>query len=442
VKRMRLRHVVAAIMVLAAACGCASGCAARVESGITIEIDTDAVVPGDPQFRAVLFDRVRVQLSPADSETNCTGCIREFALTHASLAAHQLSFQALPRVASRVRITMYRSIDGREPLPRMRLVRNVELPPVREGTVASYRIMMSTGQVGRRELREGYADSDQNRNGASAVGTWPPAIATRCASVGPPGSVAVDGGAFWFGEPLLFPGSQVLAILPPFYVDAHEVDAGSYQAAGGKRGRVNTFDRLVCNDEPLRPDHPANCMNRGRAASYCVAHGGTLPSQAQFEYLATVRGTRKYPWGNEPPTCSDAVVARVKDGLFQLAGSCSDRDPLRFPEGTEPVGPLRDDQHTRDFIDFPTGRVWDLAGNVSEWVTGNSNLPGLPCYSDDDNVVLLSPECRHKMVSEYVSRGGSILGAAAGNEANSSSTEDRWDANPSIGFRCVYSCQQ
>jgi formylglycine-generating enzyme required for sulfatase activity len=429
-------------MVLAAACGCATGCAARVESGITIEIDTDAVVPGDPQARAVLFDRVRVQLIPATSDVRCTGCVREFALTHASLAARQLSFQAVPRVASRVRVTMYRSIDGREPLPRMRLVRNLELPPVALGTVATYRIKMSIAQVGRREIPENYADSIQNQDVASAVGTWPPARATRCVSAGPPGSIAIDGGAFWFGEPLLYPASQVLAILPPFFVDAHEVDAGSYQAAGGKRGRVNTFEQLVCNDQPLRQEHPANCMSRERAAAYCAARGGTLPSQAQFEYLSTLRGTRQYPWGNEPPTCSDAVIARINGSGFALGGSCSESDPVRFPVGTQPIGPMRDDPESRDFIDFPTGRVWDLAGNVSEWVTGNSNLPGLPCYSDDENTVLLSPECRHKMVNEYVVRGGSILGAAAGNKAVSSYTEDRWDTDPSIGFRCVYSCPQ
>lgn len=83
--------------------------------------------------------------------------------------------------------------------------------------------------------------------------------------------------------------------------------------------------------------------------------GFRLPSEAQWEYVATGRGeNRRYPWGDEPPSRKHANLPPDPLGLdpYTRIGAGSGTTPA----GSFPAGASRDG-------------VLDLAGNVSEWCT-------------------------------------------------------------------------
>jgi formylglycine-generating enzyme required for sulfatase activity len=103
------------------------------------------------------------------------------------------------------------------------------------------------------------------------------------------------------------------------------------------------------------PHRPVGCVTFSEAEAYCARRGQRLPSAPEWRWAS--RGGAQawtYPWGNEPPrhrACFDR-------GLTNLFGrrthepQDSDACPVAsFPQGKNPQG------------------VYDLIGNVREWVT-------------------------------------------------------------------------
>ena len=78
------------------------------------------------------------------------------------------------------------------------------------------------------------------------------------------------------------------------------------------------------------------------AMAYATSVGGSLPTEAQWEFAARGAGRREYPWGNSEPTC-ERVHYR----------SCDPRRPTEVMARAEGATPER---------------IHDLAGNVAEWV--------------------------------------------------------------------------
>src|SRR5439155_16208739 len=110
----------------------------------------------------------------------------------------------------------------------------------------------------------------------------------------------------------------------------------------------------------VREDYPVTCLNgKNQALAYCAKTGRSLPSEAQFEYVASGLRGAIFVWGGDAPSCEDAVFGRGGWGQYQnIAAPCK---PAESPGGPLPIGSAR-----RDRLELESGTIFDLAGNAGE----------------------------------------------------------------------------
>jgi formylglycine-generating enzyme required for sulfatase activity len=194
--------------------------------------------------------------------------------------------------------------------------------------------------------------------------------------------------------------------LNAFFIDQYEVTNARYQKCvdAGQctpptiRG---SFTRASYFGNPDFADYPVIKVTWRQAAAFCEWEGKRLPTEAEWEFAATGGDGRRYPWGDE-------------------------FDPNRLPAGendTVEVGTYPDNAS-------PFG-VFDLAGNVVEWV---ADRYGATYYGVSPTDNPLGPETG----SQQVMRGGSF-----GNpDGRFYTTTRRYHQGPGfhdvdIGFRCA-----
>ena len=180
----------------------------------------------------------------------------------------------------------------------------------------------------------------------------PPAAAASERITGNP-LVPIAAGPFIFGSDDARPNQRPArrVELDAFAITAYEITNAQYRvftaATGHPRSSYDTHPVLG------RPRYPVVGVARAAAAAFCAFHGMTLPTEQQWERAA--RGTQgwMHPWGDEPVTAE-----RTNRG----ADTCCQPSPADGFAMTAPVG------------SFPAGRsaegVYDLIGNVWEWVDG------------------------------------------------------------------------
>ena len=197
------------------------------------------------------------------------------------------------------------------------------------------------------------------------------------------------------------PGSTMLpshaVTIRSFYLDATEFTYGEL-----KRLKLRLKDHGVV--EPGE-DNMALPVMYDNAVAYAEAEGKRLPTEDEYEFAATARGTQKYPWGNEfPPSDISRGFGPVKTPAF-------DRLDTSPP-------------------------VFGLCSNVAEWTSTWAN-PYAPNQSMKSVVVL------HE---ERIFRGGAVT-TIAGDARVSPDTRDPrarsrtsvYRKQPGLGFRCVRS---
>ncbi len=166
----------------------------------------------------------------------------------------------------------------------------------------------------------------------------------------PEGTVLIPAGEFLMGsadsdtpaQPDEKPQHRVR--MSAFCIDRTEVTVAQYRAWSGSATNTPGTDYASCNwGHADRDSHPINCVDWNQANVFCTAHGGSLPTEAQWEYAARGSDGRVYPWGNTEPTTQ----------LCWRGGGA-----LR--DGTCPVGSIAGGRS-------PFG-LDDMAGNVWEWI--------------------------------------------------------------------------
>jgi formylglycine-generating enzyme required for sulfatase activity/tRNA A-37 threonylcarbamoyl transferase component Bud32 len=176
---------------------------------------------------------------------------------------------------------------------------------------------------------------------------------------------------------------------------------------------VNT-DRKKYHTDPKYSNYPVSHVTWEMAEGYCNWAGGSLPTEAQWEYAARGPKGYLYPWGNQLPEPS---LANVADFL-------PDTEPVdSYPSGASYFGLLN-----------MTGNVWEW---VYDWYQGNY-------YSTNTNWVNPTGPS-----SGDIKDGRLVRSGRGGNywisQVSSSVALRDWDyfdrVGSAVGFRCVMPTQ-
>ncbi|MBK8936950.1 MAG: SUMF1/EgtB/PvdO family nonheme iron enzyme [Polyangiaceae bacterium] len=188
------------------------------------------------------------------------------------------------------------------------------------------------------------------------------AVASASASADPSASpvehedmLKIQGATITVGDA----GNEVA--VPTFWIDRLEVSVRRYRAcvnaqACSQADTVVTSDpaevsawKEKCNAPRRELDHPMNCLTYAQAEAFCKWEGKRLPTEAEWELAARSAKGNKYPWGSAEPTCEQACVDRNAECLDRAAGVTTCGVGLTPNDRTDEL-------------------VYDMAGNVSEWV--------------------------------------------------------------------------
>lgn len=186
--------------------------------------------------------------------------------------------------------------------------------------------------------------------------------------------------------------------------DLHSSDSSGLKVQEGRIVPIAGHERM-----------PVVQVSWEAAQHYCQHQGKDLPTEAQWEFAARGKEGHLYPWGDGDPRCAEVTYGRTPG-----------RECEKFAVGPQPVGSSERD-HT------PEG-IYDLGGNVSEWVLDLFRAPYDVCW----------PMCVNPLVNtlflgeevQRVARGGNWYMHA---EACWAAGRPRWVPMPdsTIGFRCA-----
>jgi len=191
--------------------------------------------------------------------------------------------------------------------------------------------------------------------------------------------------------------------LEGFWLYKHEVTVGQYAKFLAATGHE---EREFWADQKGQPDRPLVFVWWEDAEAYSKWAGGSLPTEAQWEYAARGPEGRLYPWGNEwdRTRCNSA---EYHAGRALNTGAAWTAWFYGLTKTFPAVLANR-----RAVGSFPSGASWcgalDMAGNVWEWCRDwyEEGFYGTP------DATQKNPECANRDSSSRVLRGGGWLNVA------------------------------
>ncbi|MCA9627207.1 MAG: formylglycine-generating enzyme family protein [Myxococcales bacterium] len=255
-----------------------------------------------------------------------------------------------------------------------------------------------------------------------------------------PGAAIVLGTQDLFLAPELAPTPERLIALRRFWLDRNEISVSRYRAAidsgfeppvppntregelGGKIAENCTF-----SDSPIgREEYALSCIDWRSARALCQFLGGDLPTEAQWEHAASRGNTRgsRYPWGNNAPTCTNAVFGRAP--LSGFPGVCEVEagfGPRELSEGPGDVSP---------------DGVHGLAGGLAEWCLDAYQPYAAECWGRSPN---LDPGCFIEGAKTRSVRGGSWAAPTPLMRSQARVGAPAQNRVAFIGVRCAYATE-
>ena len=213
--------------------------------------------------------------------------------------------------------------------------------------------------------------------------------------------ITIPGDTFTIGNPMGPADERPLQVsVAAFEIDVSEVPTFAYLTCIEAGACKPTATLPGCNaSDPLKRDHPINCVRYVDAKAYCEWVDKRLPSETEWELAARGKKGRRYPWGSAPPAT-------------QLCWN-------RAPSDTSPLG-------TCALGGFPAGNtpegLEDMAGNVWEWTTSRYCPYAYPNCTDERRVA---------RGGSWASGSPDLVAPTVRNEAFET------DHAPSMGFRCA-----
>lgn len=439
---------------------------------IIVYVDTDAPVPPgggrapgltDP---VPLFDTIRFDTFEPGASEPCKGCSREFDVDKDKFTSQHVSIGVPARAGIpgyRLRVSLYLHdwlvpcwtlTDDQQaiyadcadpnalvPHPLATISRTLALPVTQEGYLQKIHTLLATDAVG---IPDGTLDTpvdvESGNPPRSIASTWAGGERHDCATPARPGEACVPSGAFWAGNPraivfksyyniAAYPTPRLL-VLSPFFMKTTEVTVSECLAAPIACGDPvavapnPNFGGLCTINSGWSRKVPINCTTGPMRNAYCAAWGGTVPSAAQLEYVGRGLIGTTFVWGNDLPSCEDAMWGRAN---YNELGPCY----------TAKVGggPYATGLGARDRLVLPTGTIVDVAGNIQEHTSDHLSLA---CKCQWPAGVLHDPVCAGPSTGPSGIVGGLWASGPAGMALGEMGCYGDFDyPSADVGFRCA-----
>ena len=292
------------------------------------------------------------------------------------------------------------------------------------------------------------------------VDTGPPEPMGACTTVGPSGTICIPTTTFSMGAanatacpPSGCPQEQpkTSVKVSQFHIDEFEVTVKRFRAwwntmprpfpaagatifsSGAKDLRwKNTWPNAPVEPpatgcawlgatNPANDDKPINCVEWYTALAFCMSEGKRLPTEAEWELVASAGDDRLFPW-SDPGSEDDPFTESDIDCPHALRGTCT---PLTTAPNTTIWGRSK-------------FGPWNLSGGFSEWTLDvyTPNYSGIVAGTTDP---IADPTTSTS--TGRVTRGGShvVAGTASPLRAAARPSVAVPGTNPDsqIGFRCA-----
>lgn len=263
---------------------------------------------------------------------------------------------------------------------------------------ATHSRVLATSSLVESPPPEGFAAEDASDGSVASTSEGTPSAPLRQGMIRRPAAKATVGCGPGISKcyDLELPYRSGVAVAA-YYIDETEVTGAAYQdcVEEGDCARPNrSYDE--CGDVDLSPDtlRPVVCVSWKQANTYCEWRDSRLCTELEWEAAARSGTSSPYPWGSAPPNCTRAIM----DG--DVCGMMAPLPVKSRPEGKSADG------------------VYDLAGNVWEWVAASEELRALP------------------KDGKRLFKGGGFEDPERYLRAHSAFSRDENTGTASIGFRC------